>query len=926
MIELQQPDGTIFIGKMWGDEFFWWAETEDGYRFVQSGDGWYYYAQLNQDGEFSPTNYKVGIDTPPAYSYQLERTQARIDEINQIRKEFDEQIELNRQWFAQKQAEAQGQPVTLKVGIILIEFQDVKHYRDTIPPIIRPDGYLTADFDSMMFSYNYWIDDPGNQKHPEGEEIFGSFRDYWDQMSRGKLRIEGRVVNPTDENGVPIWLTADTTREYYANLPRKIPHIYRLALEAIQKADSLGYISENPMDSNYYDKYAVVYAQEGIMAGALHIHAQSINGKYHFISERSGKEIYGAGKSITHIGIYAHEFGHTIGLFDEYYPFGDDGDTDLLNFCLMARGIFNGPDRKGACPATLSPYYRISIGWLPAKDHVKVIENDTTNLVVEYDYSSPMFYRINPVDAPGNMHYLLETRHREGFDLYIPAPPETFQEQSGTLIIWQHYIESTFEPCDSEPYTDRIRIKPADYQLNSSFESQLNDFFPFGDYQSLNDTTLPASSLGNRYDEFYSHQIVPAHFALNGIQKQIDGSTLIEEIILNHPLRILNCNSGGWQTVSVPGIPADYSVSTVFPTAYSNNVYKYQSSYIQVSTLENGPGYYAKFPSEPQKIILTGSPLEYVGVPVNNGWNITGSVSFKLPLTNVCTEPPAILTGNIYYYDGGYIIISEEDSIKPGIGYWIKTNNSGNLILDRNAEPCQLSKTTSLVQFDLSKMDKFIITDSEGNSQSLYVSNIDIDTVMAEMELELPPFFSELDFDSRFEYNEFVKRVSADSGVIDLNILVHTNSYPITLTWELNPENGISYSFINDSTTGKISNITGSGKASFTQLENNRIKLLAAANKQGYDYKLPREFYLEQNYPNPFNPSTIIKFATPKESQVNLSVFNILGERVKELKNEVLKPGYYEINFDASMLASGIYLYRIQAGEFVQTKKMTLIR
>jgi hypothetical protein len=96
MIELQQPDETTFIGRIWGDEFFFWAEAEDGYRFVHSGDGWYYYAQLNQDGEFAPTIYKVGIDIPPPSSYQLERTQARIDEINQQIEEFNEQIELNR--------------------------------------------------------------------------------------------------------------------------------------------------------------------------------------------------------------------------------------------------------------------------------------------------------------------------------------------------------------------------------------------------------------------------------------------------------------------------------------------------------------------------------------------------------------------------------------------------------------------------------------------------------------------------------------------------------------------------------------------------------------------------------------------------------------------------------------------------------------
>ncbi len=64
---------------------------------------------------------------------------------------------------------------------------------------------------------------------------------------------------------------------------------------------------------------------------------------------------------------------------------------------------------------------------------------------------------------------------------------------------------------------------------------------------------------------------------------------------------------------------------------------------------------------------------------------------------------------------------------------------------------------------------------------------------------------------------------------------------------------------------------------------------------------LPADFVLEQNYPNPFNPNTTINFAIPKETQVNLSIYSILGEKVKELKNEVMKPGYYEVNFDASI-------------------------
>lgn len=92
------------------------------------------------------------------------------------------------------------------------------------------------------------------------------------------------------------------------------------------------------------------------------------------------------------------------------------------------------------------------------------------------------------------------------------------------------------------------------------------------------------------------------------------------------------------------------------------------------------------------------------------------------------------------------------------------------------------------------------------------------------------------------------------------------------------------------------------------------------------EVNVPLEFSLRQNYPNPFNPSTTIGFSIPKEVQVNLSVYNILGEKVKELKNEVMKPSSYEVEFDASTVASGVYFYIIKAGDIVQTKKMLFLK
>ncbi len=96
--------------------------------------------------------------------------------------------------------------------------------------------------------------------------------------------------------------------------------------------------------------------------------------------------------------------------------------------------------------------------------------------------------------------------------------------------------------------------------------------------------------------------------------------------------------------------------------------------------------------------------------------------------------------------------------------------------------------------------------------------------------------------------------------------------------------------------------------------------------------KLPVTYSLSQNYPNPFNPSTTIKFALPKQSKVTLEIFNILGQRVQQLINTEMTAGYHEVHFSNSSLASGIYLYRLQASStensqnFMMVKKMILLK
>lgn len=89
---------------------------------------------------------------------------------------------------------------------------------------------------------------------------------------------------------------------------------------------------------------------------------------------------------------------------------------------------------------------------------------------------------------------------------------------------------------------------------------------------------------------------------------------------------------------------------------------------------------------------------------------------------------------------------------------------------------------------------------------------------------------------------------------------------------------------------------------------------------------LPTEYSLEQNYPNPFNPTTTIKFGLPESAKVVLEVYNVVGERVSTLVNVEMEAGYHQVNFNANNMASGMYIYRIKSNEFIQTKKLLLLK
>ncbi len=174
-IEFVQPNGQSFIARFWGDEFIWWMEDENGYRIVQGMDGYYYYAQLNANGEYEPTDKLVGKSFPPKVSFRLERSASRLAEIENERSIFEAEQQ------SKMDALEAGSPLypttnTFNLAVVLIDFAD---------NLSAEKNYPKQLFDSLFFSTNYWIiDEDENTPHPEGKAVFGSFRDYYTNQSQ----------------------------------------------------------------------------------------------------------------------------------------------------------------------------------------------------------------------------------------------------------------------------------------------------------------------------------------------------------------------------------------------------------------------------------------------------------------------------------------------------------------------------------------------------------------------------------------------------------------------------------------------------------------------------------------------------------------------------------------------------------------------
>ena len=293
-------------------------------------------------------------------------------------------------------------------------------------------------------------------------------------------------------------------------------------------------------------------------------------------------------------------------------------------------------------------------------------------------------------------------------------------------------------------------------------------------------------------------------------------------------------------------------------------------------------------------------------------------------------------TGNDLAYaielttDGGYVVAGGTESFGAGSFdfYVVKTNSQGDTMWTRTYGGSEEERANSIQQTSDGGYVIAGLTDSSAYGYPLYVvkTNSQGDTLWTRTYGAVGEFTTPIRQTTDGGY--VIAGTLFSAGYVDFYV-VRTNGQGDTLWTRTYGGSNWDYAYSIQQTTdggyviaGAKSPLEG-GASDFYVVKTGPDTPNAASDKKSV---IPAAFALEQNFPNPFNPTTQISYALPKGGTVTLTVSNLLGQKVATLAHEMQVAGTHAISFDGSALPSGIYFYRLQGGDFVQTKKMMLLR
>ena len=410
--------------------------------------------------------------------------------------------------------------------------------------------------------------------------------------------------------------------------------------------------------------------------------------------------------------------------------------------------------------------------------------------------------------------------------------------------------------------------------------------------------------------------------AINVDMRSTDSFTLsnssVKELFIIHS--IIETQSvvtrTGWNLVGLPLHSDNTHYASLFPGAISGTLYHFNGVYRQSESLESGRGYWLRFAKD-GGASLQGEYINDVEIELAQGWNIISGPSEKSSVAAISDPNNIVIPGTVYGFEGTYIRASE---IKPGQGYWIRASKKGSInITGGEIVENPVGKVIAGGTQDLDDFNRLVFTDKDGKDHFLYFGG-QLENDITIDQYSLPPISPGTIFDVRFKEHRYLN----ESHEVDILLQSIDPELKIEFIPSLYQKDGayVLYELKDGEVVGETI-LNGKMEFSLTTVDVHTVQILPFT--EVFD-DVPEKFVLSQNYPNPFNPSTNIKYALPSEVHVKLEVFNILGQRVAVLVDDYQEAGYYDVTFESRELPSGIYLYRIHAGQFVDMKRFLLLK
>ncbi len=374
-----------------------------------------------------------------------------------------------------------------------------------------------------------------------------------------------------------------------------------------------------------------------------------------------------------------------------------------------------------------------------------------------------------------------------------------------------------------------------------------------------------------------------------------------------------------WNIVSVAKkqVPAStaYRVDSLFP-GKASPAFAYSGSYVLSPNLTIPAGYWLRF-SGARNIARLGLKVTLDTVAIGSGWNLIGSISSAVSTSTITTNGGNHL-GNFFGYSGAYSTVS---SLTPGRGYWVKADIAGYLVQ---------SSTGNIPKAEPPAADYnwVKVADRDGNSQTLYFTQ-DPEGKITLRDFDMPPAAPVEDFDMRWSTGRILETYPAvikESKTIPITLKAGTG--PLTVSWYVSGKDQKSFT-LTDAENGKqMKSLTLKGAGSSIGLKAGTEKLLLHVASGP---AVPREYSLGQNYPNPFNPSTTFIVGLPEAAHLEVAVYNVLGQKIATLVDEVREAGYYPVTWNSNSqqgltVASGVYFVRMNAEKFTAVHKVMLMK